>query len=100
MRATRTPSRGHTQGGTALQQGRGSDVASVEFDDVVVARSSALLVVLHHSGTGETVRADGTDLSGGEIGILVRPQDRAVVRVEGEVPPDAELAIALYVRVA
>lgn len=58
------------------------------------------LVVLQHSRTGETVRADGNDLSGGEIGILVGPQDRAVVRVEGEVPPDAELAIALYVRVA
>ncbi|WP_341928297.1 hypothetical protein [Nocardioides psychrotolerans] len=55
-------------------------------------------VVLEHSGTGETVRADGGDVSGGEIGVLDGVQDRATVRVLGPVPPGAEVAIALYVR--
>lgn len=56
------------------------------------------MVVLEHSETGETVRGDGTSLTGGEIGILSGPGQRATARVEGPVPPDSELAIALYVR--
>lgn len=55
-------------------------------------------VALEHSETGETVRGEGTNLAGGEIGILSGPREQASARVIGPVPDGAELAIALYVR--
>ena len=55
-------------------------------------------VALEHSETGETVRGEGTNLAGGEIGILSGPREQASARVVGPVPDGAELAIALYVR--
>lgn len=57
------------------------------------------IVVLEHSVNGVTVRGDGTDLSGGVIGVLSGPGEQATARVEGgAVQADGELAIALYVR--